>query len=295
MPPITATRTQNLAPRLVRTTLVVAVMLLLGCACSAAQASTLRVKATGPGTVSIAPTGVASTCPDAYGWCRFLYPPRLVTLIATAVGDSASFAGWLGDCAGSQQVCQLRMDGTKTAVARFSPVQLHVGRRLGGTTDVDGGTSCGDGCWVFAYGAVATLTARPEEGRMFASWNGWCAGSSSTCERPVYEPADTTAFFGCLPGVDECVDQDQSPIDIPLKVRIRRRGPGSLLVNGKVCARLVCDTTVERGQRIAIKPRKGGRFIRWDGGACQGPAGWCFFAAFRDDDYNEPSVTAVFA
>jgi hypothetical protein len=185
------------------------------------------------------------------------------------------------------------MDGPKFVVARFSPIQLTVSSHSPGHVDVAGGTSCGDSCWSFPYGAVPTVTATPDADGVFNSWFGWCAGFGSICRRPILEPSDTTAIFDCAPGVDECTANDQGPITRPDKIKITVVGNGTVSVNGKRCAKKTCAIDFHRKQTMVVTPATG-RFKGW-GDSCGGSrTGQCVFVAFRDWANRPPKVTAYF-
>jgi hypothetical protein len=277
--------------RTVRTAAAVATF--VACAWPAVgHATTLSLKATGPGTLSVSPQGTLGRCPTAKGWCHLTYPAgTVVTLRATPTGPRSSLARWLGACAGAEGSCQLAMDAPKAVLARFSPLQLTVSSHSAGHVDVAGGTWCGEGCWSFPYGALATLTAAPNADGAFDSWTGWCAGFGSTCQRSILEPSDTTAYFVCAPGIDECTGTDQGPIVRPEKIRIRVVGKGRLSVNGTRCPTKRCDIDFHRKQTVVVTPA-GGRFNHW-GDSCGG-TGQCVFTAFRDPANRLPRVIAYF-
>jgi hypothetical protein len=266
---------------------------LVACAWPAdGHATTLSVKATGPGTISVDPQGTLGRCPTKTGWCTLNYPAgTVVTLGASPSGPPSSLATWLGACTGAQPSCQLTLDAPKAVLARFSPLQLTVSSRSAGHVEVAGGTSCGTGCWAFPYGAVPTLTAAADADGAFGSWAGWCAGFGSTCRRPIFEPSDTTAYFGCAPGASECTGSDQGPIVRPAKIPIRVVGSGRVAVNGTICTTKRCDIAFRRKQTVFVTPVRG-RFSHW-GNACGG-AGRCVFTAFRDWANRPPRVTAYF-
>jgi uncharacterized repeat protein (TIGR02543 family) len=75
---------------------------------------TVDVSGKGDGTVVSSDKGIS--CPDG---CEQIYiTGQTVTLTAEPDGSS-TFKGWSGDCAGTEPVCTLTMDGAKNATAVF--------------------------------------------------------------------------------------------------------------------------------------------------------------------------------
>ena len=166
-----------------------------------------------------------------------------------------------------------------------------------------GATACGFACWTFPYGSRVALTARPDEGRWFRSWDGLCKGYGQTCNAPIFEPGETTAYFGCIEGNEECVDQDEGPLSIPIKIKVKFVGAGSVSIRSvglnnktftKSCsasASAPCRFEVPRSQMVVIEAK--GRFRQW-GGACRGSSPRCAFSAIEDPSNALPGVTASF-
>jgi hypothetical protein len=71
----------------------------------------------GAGSVTSTPAGIdcGPTCMAAFG------APEVVTLVATPSAESR-FAGWSGDCAGSEPTCTTTIDAARTVVAAFAPL-----------------------------------------------------------------------------------------------------------------------------------------------------------------------------
>ncbi|CAA9475281.1 MAG: hypothetical protein AVDCRST_MAG67-357 [uncultured Solirubrobacteraceae bacterium] len=278
-------------------------LLVIGSSSAAGQSATLSIKSTGPGAIAVEPAGDPRGCSTSNGYCRFSYPVGTrVHLTATAIGKGASLATWRGPCAaaGNAAVCAVDMNASKGALARFSPIRLIVRPRSGGRVDVGpGATACGFACWTFPYGSRVALTARPDEGRWFRSWEGLCKGYGQTCDAPMFEPSQTTAYFGCTAGDEECVDQDQGPLSKPMKIKVTIVGTGSVTIRSvnlnnkaftKSCS-AACRIEVPRSQMVVIEAK--GRFRRWDG-ACRGASSRCAFSAIEDPSNTLPSVSASF-
>jgi hypothetical protein len=71
----------------------------------------------GVGTVTSTPAGIdcGPTCMAAFG------APEVVTLVATPSAESR-FAGWSGDCAGTEPTCTTTIDAARAVVAAFAPL-----------------------------------------------------------------------------------------------------------------------------------------------------------------------------
>jgi hypothetical protein len=71
----------------------------------------------GVGSVTSTPAGIdcGPTCMAAFG------APEVVTLVATPSAESR-FAGWSGDCAGTEPTCTTTIDAARTVVATFAPL-----------------------------------------------------------------------------------------------------------------------------------------------------------------------------
>jgi len=140
----------------------------------------LTVTRTGAGTV----TGGKINCGNA---CA-AFTTNGTTLSLTASPGSSVFAGWTGDCTGTQLTCAVAVNGAMSVGAKFqTPYTLSVGRSNSGTVSatpdgIDRPLSCGGNCSAkFLEGTVITLTATPPAGKAFVSWGGGCSGTAPTC------------------------------------------------------------------------------------------------------------------
>ena len=103
--------------------------------------ATLTVSTTPGGSVQSAPAGVdcGATCSASY------QVGTSVTLTAQATGDF-QFNGWTGECQGTSQTCVVTLDSSKSANAKFVPIQPVQGAPFVQYTDaLSGPTSGGEG------------------------------------------------------------------------------------------------------------------------------------------------------
>jgi hypothetical protein len=76
---------------------------------------------TGNGTVTSSPSGIS--CGIA---CSYEFDANsVVTLTATPAAGSG-FAGWSGDCSGSNVITTVTMDSNKTCIATFIAYKIHL-------------------------------------------------------------------------------------------------------------------------------------------------------------------------
>ena len=141
---------------------------------------TLTVQKTGAGsgTVTSNPAGI-----DCGQDCSEVYQVGTqVTLTATPAQGSV-FAGWLGNCSGTNPTTTVTMNGNKTCTARFeTAVTLTVQISGGGTGTVSSnpaGISCPPTCTAqFMSGSTVSLAATAGQNSFFTGWSGDCSGTS---------------------------------------------------------------------------------------------------------------------
>ncbi|MCE7989772.1 MAG: hypothetical protein DYG89_52165 [Caldilinea sp. CFX5] len=117
--------------------------------------------------------------------------------------DGYQFSGWAGACTGTAG-CTVLMDGAKTVVATFTPVQP-VNHTL--TVQVVGngvvrgqGIDCGADCSEpFPVGATIDLQATPADGFQLAGWSGACSGTAA-CQVRMDGDKQVTATFTAVSG-----------------------------------------------------------------------------------------------
>ena len=193
--------------------------------------------------------------------------PTVVTLTAAAASGSI-FTGWNGDCAGTQDTCQLTMDGDHAASATFMQrFQLDVSLAgLGGgsvSSDV-GAISCGATCSdIYTSGTSVTLTATPDANSTFTGWSGnaTCPGTG-TCQVLMSQARSVTATFA----------------QIPRLLTVTKAGSGGTITSapaGINCG-LTCNANFPQPTPVTLTatPSVGWFFSGWGGdcagsGACQ--------------------------
>ncbi len=145
---------------------------------------TIEPAGRGDGTVHL--TSPSRDCASG-NTCRIdLLDSATASLHATA-GPSFVFAGWLGDCSGIQDACQVIMDGDKQINPVFAPPTSTLAVTTSGTgsgivTGPIAGINCGVDCRAqLGTSSSLTLSARPGAGSFLASWSGACTGRALTC------------------------------------------------------------------------------------------------------------------
>ena len=155
---------------------------------------TVSLTGTGSGVVSSDPAGIS--CPAG---CMAPFPAgQLVSLTAVPAAGEV-FAGWSGDCQGMGN-CSVSMDGPRSVNAEFQRrVNLNVNVVGNGTVaSSPGSLSCTDSCTEdFDQFTIVTLTATPDAGWQFASWEGCVppAELPGQCDVSMIVENNVTASF----------------------------------------------------------------------------------------------------
>jgi len=154
---------------------------------------TLSTSTTGEGAVTSDPAGIdcGTTCSATFDDAQ-----RVVLTATPATGWR--FAGWEGACSGSQPSCEITMDQSRDARARFERVRhpLTVTRSGEGTVISEpAGIDCGSVCARdYDHGTRVTLQATPRRGWKFAGWSGACSGTGA-CVLDMTAARAVTATF----------------------------------------------------------------------------------------------------
>jgi hypothetical protein len=198
---------------------------------------TLTVKASGAGTLTSQPLGIACGAICAADFDQ----GASVTL--SAVPAAHNQVSWSGcDSLPSPGECVVTIGEARLISAVFTPIQhlLTVGVRGAGSVSAEGGTvsgcaAAGGSCsGSFEEGEAIVLRATPDPGSVFAGWSGGCAGTAP-CHLDLEADTAVTANFAPLP---------PAPIPAALKLgkltvrgsraslQLSVSGPGTLSASG---------------------------------------------------------------
>jgi hypothetical protein len=182
-----------------------------------------------------------------------------VVLTAAAATDSV-FAGWSGDCAGSD-ACAVQIDGDIAVTASFDVAPSHVltlaldGDGHGAVTSTPSGIGCAPVCTAsFASGSSVTLVAAAEFDSAFVGWSGGGCGGSGDCTLTLSTDTTVTASF----------DATAFLVDVAQV----GTGAGTVLsdIAGIDCPE-TCSAMFDRTQTVALgaTPSTGSAFLGWEG------------------------------
>jgi hypothetical protein len=304
IPRTTGTRTTLLA--LVIATMLIPTALASGGSTSAAKAngmwSVYLQVASINSDVTLSPTGqlVDPDCPKNV--CRFLYPAGTTVTLTAASGAGSWFEGWQQlftnpiSCTGMRRACTLTMDGTKYVKAAFSPVQLWPSSNRGGHIDVEGGASCGRGCYQFRYGTRATVWAIAHAGYHFDRWTSTRCGSinGDGCEFTMKDNNYVSAYFARNDGLGE----SEGPITVyvPFVAETKGTGTGTITgARGLYCPSR-CVVEYERGRQVAVTATAtgGSRFAGWTGVCANATGLTCVFRSVATSSGGSRRASASF-
>ena len=168
-----------------------------------------------PYTMTVSPkpaggtvTGAGLNCGVSGSQCSVTMPAAMSLGIQATPASGYTFAGWTGDCTGTNPSLTVMLSGPRTCGATFNPVggttyQLNISPVPTGGTVAGGGISCGTGgstCQA-TYGASTsvTLTASPAAGFTFTGWGGSCTGTSTSTTVQVNGVKTCSATFATGP------------------------------------------------------------------------------------------------
>ncbi len=149
------------------------------------------------GAVTSAPVGIS--CP---GTCEGDFAEGAeITLTAGNVGGR-SFTGWSGACSGTDPECVVTLSADRAVTATyvdatvFHAVDVTVSGP-GNVTSSPAGIDCGGTCSTnFADNTSVTLSATPENGRIFDGWSGGpCDGQPADCTFQLQADVSVTVSF----------------------------------------------------------------------------------------------------
>ncbi|MCS6798720.1 MAG: hypothetical protein NZ898_09335 [Myxococcota bacterium] len=164
------------------------------------RAVNVSMTGAGSGTVTSSPAGIA--CPAD---CSETYDHGTALRLTATANASSTFEGWSGDCAaaGTNPICDLVVDATRNAVARFELRRhrlrvVRSGSGSGAVTSSPAGISCGTDCEEdYTHGTRVVLSASAGSDSTFVGWSGACTGTG-TCTIDMNAAADVTATFDIL-------------------------------------------------------------------------------------------------
>jgi len=228
---------------------------------------TVTIGGAGVGTVTSNPSGIS--CP---GTCSAGFATGSTVVLAATPGVGSAFAGWSGDCSGTD--CSAVMDTNRSVTATFNPsggmsnltVQKN-GTGSGTVTSQPPGIDCGTTCLAaFPTGTVVTLTAVPAAGSTLTGWAGPRCGGAGPCT--ITLDSDFTAF----PVFDIAPDL------VTLSVDTSGPGNGTVTSNpGGISCEPNCVASFSRNTPVTLTPiaSEGSRFDEWRGGICNNQTGPC--------------------
>jgi len=194
-------------------------------------------------------------------------------------------------------ICRINLVSSVAVRAAFRPVSLSF--RTSGSGDVkflDDRRSCGSGCRLYGYDAVARVRAEAEEDYAFDGWSGLCSSAGPTCSVRMDGNYILTAKFRCISNV-ACRSADPIVHPTPVKVRTAGKGQGYVIGSRFDCPP-TCARDIERGAMVSLRaqPKGGARFLYWlvSGVTCSQRAERCTFQVMRNARNQSPYLVAVF-
>ncbi len=176
---------------------------------TATHSLTVSTEGAGTGTVTSVPPGI-----DCGADCFGTFPEGDTVTLTAEADPGVTFAGWSGDCSGTNPVCVVTMNADRAVTARFTLVPLDVarsGRGSGTVASTPAGIDCGTDChaeypqdsWVF-------LTADAAPNSWFVEWQGDCTGSATMCGIQMTSAKSVIAVFDSPPCTDDAFEEDDT-------------------------------------------------------------------------------------
>jgi hypothetical protein len=226
---------------------------------------TVQKAGSGSGTVTSAPSGI-----DCRNDCEQEFEEgKVVTLTALSIpGTNSKFAGWSGDCSGTENPCMVTMNEAKTVSATFTSsgtkkleVQF-LGNGTGRVASIPVGINCTVTCsGVFDKDKEVELVQEETGSSTFVKWGGACSGSGA-CKVTMSEDRVVTIEF-TDPG--------------PFKLSVAKIGSGAGTVTGPgISCPSDCEQMIDKDEKVTLTETPGGssEFVKW-GGDCSGTATTC--------------------
>jgi NOL1/NOP2/fmu family ribosome biogenesis protein len=214
-------------------------------------AHSLNVGINGQGSVASNPAGIA--CP---GDCTEPYAPGSIVTLTAAPSGGWAFAGWTGDCTGTNLSTQVTMNALRLCTATFTRLPNSLAVTLigqGTVTSNPAGINCpGDCDQQYPSGTIATLSATPVVGWAFTGWSGDCAGTVSSFPVTMDAAKACTATF--------------TQLSHALNVSVNGQGTVGSSPTGIACP-ADCTETYLSGTSVTLTaaPSGGWAFSGWSG------------------------------
>jgi hypothetical protein len=158
----------------------------------------LSVVVSGGGSVSSKPAGI-----DCGATCSASFDAGTAVTLTASAKTGNTFTGWSGACSGTG-ACPVTMSDSESVTATFAVQRV----QLSWTSTDDGsgrsslsaspqGTSCGNNCFTYDFGAQVTLTANAATGFAAAPSGGGCTGAGP-CTLTLTADTAVTAVFSLI-------------------------------------------------------------------------------------------------
>lgn len=199
----------------------------------------------GQGTVRSAAGGI-----DCGAKCSNDYTLGVPVRLEAAPGTGL-FAGWSGDCAGTNPVCSFAMDRSRTVTARFVLPKLDVKkqREVKDARVVSNGNTidCGARCSAeLAAGSRVTLEAKDLPESWFAKWSNSATG-----------PRTEVDMSAMVVGISLQGDASFQAVLVGSRIAFRVEGPNGSLGRCDVESETHCALALQKGRTFKIVSESG--------------------------------------
>ena len=218
----------------------------------------LTIQIKGEGSVTSLPEGMKCS----KGTCKAEFLKNTKIQLHAAPHNGQIFAKWQGAC-GGKKGCTVNLSKSRTVRATFTPPptsRLTVQVKGGGMViSQPKGIACEEGTCrgTFSKGERVTLTAIPNEGQVFSTWENACRGSKG-CTVNLSKNRHVQARF-------------TPPPTSKLTVKVKGGGTVTSQPKGIACEQGICRGLFPKGESVILTatPKDGQIFTTWQG-ACKG-------------------------